>query len=47
MSISKELEQNIHDTINRLVEHGIKPTYEAIRGEGGYSYNSIKPALKS
>ena len=47
MSISKELEQNIHDTINNLVEHGIKPTYEAIRGEGGYSYNSIKPALKS
>lgn len=47
MSISKELEQNIHNTINELVEQGTKPTYEAIRGEGGYSYNSIKPALKS
>lgn len=47
MSISKELEQNIHKTINVLVEKDVKPTYEAIRGEGGYSYNSIKPALKS
>ncbi len=47
MSISKELEQNIHDTINTLVEQDVKPTYEAIRGAGGYSYNSIKPALKS
>ncbi len=47
MSISKELEQNIHDTINALVEQDVKPTYEAIRGAGGYSYNSIKPALKS
>lgn len=47
MTISKELEKNIHDTINALVEQNIKPTYEAIRGAGGYSYNSIKPALKS
>ena len=47
MSISKELEQNIHDTINTLVEQDVKPTYEAIRGAGGYSYNSIKSALKS
>lgn len=47
MTISKELEKNIHDTINALVEQNVKPTYEAIRGEGGYSYNSIKPALKS
>lgn len=47
MSISQELEQKIHETINALVEQNIKPTYEAIRGEGGYSFNSIKPALKS
>lgn len=47
MSISKELEQKIHDTINSLAQQHIKPTYEAIRGAGGYSYNSIKPALKS
>lgn len=47
MSISKELEQNIHDTINELINQDVKPTYEAIRGAGGYSYNSIKPALKS
>ena len=47
MSISKELEQKIHDTINTLVDKDVKPTYEAIRGEGGYSFNSIKPALKT
>lgn len=47
MSISSELEKKIHDTINSLIEQSKKPTYEAIRQAGGYSFNSIKPALRS